>query len=65
MGTLKILLVKSNDPYVALMSYRLIPLENGYSPSDLLLGRKLRTTILMITEQLLPSIPPKFVVKEK
>ena len=27
--------------------------------------RKLRTTIPMITEQLLPSIPPKFMVKEK
>ena len=65
MGTLKILLTKSNDLYVALMSYRSTPLENGYSPSELILGRKLRTTIPMITEQLLPSIPPKFVVKEK
>ena len=63
--TVKSLLTKSNDPYVALMSYRSTPLENGYSPSELLMGRKLRTTIPMITEQLLPSIPPKFVVKEK
>ena len=29
------------------------------------MGRKLRTTIPMITEQLLPSIPPKFLVKGK
>ena len=63
--TVKSLLTKSDDPYVALMSYRSTPLENGYSPSELLMGRKLRTTIPMITEQLLPSISPKFVVKEK
>ena len=65
MKTLKNLLVKINDPNIALVSYHLIPLENGYIPSELLIRRKLRTTIPMITEQLLPSIPPKFVVKEK
>ena len=63
--TVKSLLEKSDDPYVALMSYRSTPLENGYSPAELLMGRKLRTTIPTITEQLLPSIPPKSVVKEK
>ena len=63
--TVKNLLEKSEDPYVALMSYRSTPLENGYSPAELLMGRKLRTAIPMITEQLLPSIPPKPVVKEK
>ena len=63
--TVKNLLAKSNDPRVALMSYHSMPLENGYSLSKLLMGRKLRVTIPMITEQLLPSIPPKFVVKEK
>ena len=29
------------------------------------MGRKLRTTFSTITEQLLPSIPPKSVIKEK
>ena len=36
--TVKSLLTKSNDPYVALMSYRSTPLENGYSPSGCLWG---------------------------
>ena len=63
--TVKSLLEKSDDPYVALMSYRSTPLENGYSPAELLMRRKLRTTIATIIEQLLPSIPPKSVVKEK
>ena len=61
----KNLLEKGDDPYIALMAYRSTPLENGYSPSELLMGRKLRTTIPMITEQLLPSIPSKFLVKGK
>ena len=65
MRTLKNSLAKNNDPNIALVSYHLMPLENGYSPSELLMRRKLRTTIPMITEQLLPSIPPKFMVKEK
>ena len=63
--TVKNLLEKGDDPYIALMAYRFTPLENGYSPSELLMGRKLRTTIPMITEQLLPSIPPMFLVKGK
>ena len=63
--TVKNLLVKSEDPYIALISYRSTPLENGYSPAELLMGRKLRTIIPMIPEQLLPSIPPKPVVREK
>ena len=63
--TVKSFLEKSADPYVALKSYRSTPLENRYSPAELLMGRKLRTTIPTITEQLLPSIPPKSVVKRE
>ena len=63
--TVKNLLEKGDDPYIALMAYRSTPLENGYSPSELLMGRKLRTTIPMIIKQLLPSIPSKFLVKGK
>ena len=47
------------------MAYRSTPLENGYSPFELLMGRKLRTIIPLINEQLLPSIPPKFLIKGK
>ena len=63
--TVKTLLKKCDDPYVALMPYRSTPLENGFSPSELLMGRRLRTTIPTITEQLLPSVPAKSLVKER
>ena len=47
--TVKMMLKKEKDPYLALLAYRSTPLENGYSPSELLMNRKLRTTI--------PSLP--------
>jgi len=35
----KTLLEKNDDPYTALLAYRSTPLENGYSPAELLMGR--------------------------
>ena len=65
-GTVKTLLSKSSDdPYSALLAYHATPLENGYSPAELLMGRKLRTTIPTIQKQLLPCLPVKSAVKEK
>jgi len=46
--TIKNLLKKSADPYNALLSYRAIPVECGYSPSDLLMGRQVPTKILVV-----------------
>ena len=43
--TLKNLLRKSTGPYVALFLYRATPLENGFAPSELLMGRKLKTKL--------------------
>ena len=43
--TIKRLLTKSADPYLAILSYRTSPLGNGFSPAELLMGRKLRTTV--------------------
>lgn len=50
-------LKKSEDPYKALLAYRTSPLKNGYSPSELLMGRRLRTTMSSTTEQLRPRLP--------
>ena len=49
--TVKNLLKKSNDPYMALLAYRATPLEVGYSPSELLMCRKLRTTVPTVRKQ--------------
>ena len=38
--TIKNALKKEKDPAKALMSYRANPLENGYSPAEMLFGRK-------------------------
>ena len=55
--TVKCLLRKADDPFLALLSYRVTPLHNGYSPSELLMGRKLRTTVPMSPDLLQPSVP--------
>ncbi|KAL7880825.1 hypothetical protein SRHO_G00030790 [Serrasalmus rhombeus] len=52
--TIKNLLKKSADPYLALMAYRAAPLANGYSPTELLMGRKIRTPVPVIPSQLEP-----------
>ena len=43
--TVKNLLRKSTDPYVALLLYRATPLQNGFAPSELLMGRTLKTKL--------------------
>ena len=50
----KSLLRKSTDPYLALIAYCSTSLENGYSPAELLFGRKIRTTVPVLTSNLLP-----------
>ena len=36
--TVKELLKKNDDPYLAMLVYRATPLKNGYSPAELLMG---------------------------
>lgn len=45
--TVKNLLNKSQDPYMAMLTYRSSPLGNGFSPAELLMSRRLRTNLPM------------------
>lgn len=56
-GTVKRLWKKTADPHLSLMIYRATPLENGYTPSELLMGRQIRTTLPTLPSNLLPNQP--------
>ena len=55
--TIKAILRKTDDPYLGLLAYRSTPLENGYSPAELLMGRKIRSTVPVIPKLLHPELP--------
>uniref|UniRef100_A0A8C5G7Q6 Integrase catalytic domain-containing protein n=1 Tax=Gouania willdenowi TaxID=441366 RepID=A0A8C5G7Q6_GOUWI len=55
--TVKELLKKASHPYRALLAYRTTALANGYSPAQLLMGRRLRTTLPMLPEAMQPCVP--------
>ena len=63
--TVKILLKKEGDPYLALLSYRSTPLKCGFSPSELLMARKLRTNVPTTRESLKPAVPDLTALREK
>ena len=63
--TVKRLLKKEGDPYLAMLSYRATPLYCGYSPSELLMARKIRTNIPMTLEQLKPKVPDQSSLRER
>jgi transposase InsO family protein len=52
--TVKHMLTKSEDPYLALLAYRTTPLGNGYSLSELLMGRRLQSTLPIVSDELKP-----------
>ena len=39
-------------------------MHNGYSPAELLMSRKLRTTVPIIEQERVPKVPEQAVVKE-
>ena len=56
--TVKKLLKNSEDPFLALLSYRATPLPwCGRSPAELLMGRKIRSTLPMPTSTLVREWP--------
>ena len=61
----KDLLNKNEDPYLALLAYPSTLLENGYGPAELLMGCKLRTTVPIVSKQLLPRLPKFSELREK
>ena len=63
--TIKQLLKKNKDPYLALLMYRATPLQNGLSPSELLMGRKLKTRVPIFPKSLKPTTPDHDAIKAK
>ena len=55
--TAKSILRKNRDIYSALLTYRSTPLQNGLSPSELLMGR--RTHLPIHPNNLYPNVQPK------
>ena len=50
--TVKNLLKKEQDPFLALLNYRSTPLAQGKSPAELLMGRQLRTRVPLFRRDL-------------
>ena len=64
-ATIKSLLRKEGDPYLALLAYRSTPLEIGYSPSQLLMSRTLRSSIPVTCEQRRPKVADLQLLRER
>ena len=63
--TMKNLLTKAKDPYEAMLAYRATPLENGYSPAESSMEKRLRTTLPAIPSKLAPKWPELDKLREK
>ena len=56
---------KEDDMCLAIIAYRMTPTEIGYSPAELLMNRKLRTTVPMLPELRNPTVIDPSLVAEK
>lgn len=61
----KSLIDKNEDVLEALLAYRSTPLSNGYSPAELLMGRKLKTLLPTIPSNLNSSFGRDVIEKEE
>lgn len=59
------MLKKEPDPYLGLLAYRSSPVLGLYSPAELLMGRRLRTTVTVHPDHLYPELPDHKSFKEK
>ena len=55
--TLKSMICKCEDPCKALLQRRAMPLQNGYSPAQLLFGHQIQTNLPVMEKQLYPKWP--------
>lgn len=59
-------ILRHNDPLIALMCYRSTPCTTtGFSPAELIMGRKIRTTLPTLEKNLQPKWPNKKEVKQR
>ena len=56
---------KEKDSYLALLTYRATLLQCGFSPSELLIARKLRTNIPMTSDSLKPAVPDRALLQRR
>ena len=63
--TVKGLLSKNSDPHMAMLCYRAMPLENGFSSAELLMEHKIRTTLPVLPKILNPQLPNKLQLQAK
>ena len=53
------------DPYIAILEYRNMPLECGYTPAQLLMGRQTRSIIPVVADRLKPQTVDSKTAKSK
>ena len=59
--SIKGLLKKADDPYAALLAYQNTPLHLGYSPAQLLMCRRLQTSVPTIHSLREPEVATELV----